>query len=227
MSGLKSTFHCFHRLTAVTVHGNSSGAVEPTLACDYCDRDGFLITKKHSAIISFACTKSRWVVRDGPNVVLKLPFVGAVQCPECSDSFTGTNGSPSRGSIVKHLKFKHQLRISHLLFHTSALNVRIASATPQGLRNHLSAHKKASALHVATPLTFLHHAGNDEGRTRSPMADFLSEGELRVDTDPVACPAGPGLTCPPLSRLFCRRVKGPLRHHLDRWTISFPPDPLG
>ncbi|GIY12447.1 hypothetical protein CEXT_179221 [Caerostris extrusa] len=67
------------------------------------------------------------VVRDGSNVMLKLPFVGAVQCPDCSDSFTGKEWFSIKGSIVKPLKFKHQLHISSTRHICTICNVFISS----------------------------------------------------------------------------------------------------
>ncbi|GIY82068.1 hypothetical protein CDAR_602881 [Caerostris darwini] len=47
------------------------------------------------------------VLREGQSVLFKLPFVGTVQCPDCTDTITGREWYSIKGSIIKHLRFKH------------------------------------------------------------------------------------------------------------------------
>ncbi|GIY24079.1 transposon TX1 uncharacterized 149 kDa protein [Caerostris darwini] len=54
----------------------------------------------------------RQVIREGQSVLFKLPFVGTVQCPDCTDTFTGREWFSVKGSIIKHLRFKHRISSS-------------------------------------------------------------------------------------------------------------------
>ncbi|GIY12443.1 retrovirus-related Pol polyprotein from type-1 retrotransposable element R2 [Caerostris extrusa] len=100
----------------------STQYVEPSnITCIYCERDGFLTkmllvspqdqdSGDHDDL-SYSgqyANDGNLVVRDGQSFVFRLPLVGAVQCPDCLDLFTGNEWFSIKGSIAKHLKFKQK-----------------------------------------------------------------------------------------------------------------------
>ncbi|GIY44234.1 hypothetical protein CDAR_27101 [Caerostris darwini] len=64
------------------------------------------------------------VTREGQTVSFKLPLVGAVQCPDCPDTFTGKAWFSIKGSIIKHLRFKHHISCSPLIYPTFLLDMQ-------------------------------------------------------------------------------------------------------
>ncbi|GIX97053.1 hypothetical protein CEXT_488601 [Caerostris extrusa] len=74
------------RPTAPLSHGPSqvthTGGSSPTVAT--------------ASDIGHSADSEMQAIRDASNLVLTLPFVGAVRCPDCSDSFTGKSGTQLR-----------------------------------------------------------------------------------------------------------------------------------
>ncbi|GIY29984.1 hypothetical protein CEXT_13761 [Caerostris extrusa] len=110
------------------------------------------------------------IIRGDTSVTFNLPLFGAVQCPDCTKTYTGKEWYSMKGSVIKHLKFKHKITISTTCLlcslcktYMSSMNMDAFELWPScetqnlnfqcnecsdgfstflGLRNHLSAHKK-------------------------------------------------------------------------------------
>ncbi|GIX97733.1 c2H2-type domain-containing protein [Caerostris darwini] len=199
----------------------------------------------------------RHVFREGQSVTFKLPFVGAVQCPDCTDSFTGKEWFSIKGSIVKHLRFKHHIRSPSSRHFCSICNNYIQSkpsehsclantglmvkptglqhqcpqcsdgfTSSQGLRNNLAAHKKASALQVATPLTIPESRRRKRRKKkRSPVADSPSRNDNRVDEEHSLAPPVRGSPVLPSQDAPIDEEKGPLDHYLEPLEHILSSDP--
>ncbi|GIY77564.1 retrovirus-related Pol polyprotein from type-1 retrotransposable element R2 [Caerostris extrusa] len=196
-------------------------------------------------------------VRDASNLILTLPFVGAVRCPDCSDSFTGKEWFSIKGSIIKHLKFKHDLRILSTRHLCSICNLYILSkpsehpcfanvpllakptalphqctectdcfSSSQGLRNHLSAHKKASALQMATPLLIPSSRRRRRRKNRRPpSAGSPSGSDLQVDADQSLAHPVQDSSVSVLEDATVDEDKGPLDHYIEPLDNILSSDP--
>ncbi|GIY62490.1 retrovirus-related Pol polyprotein from type-2 retrotransposable element R2DM [Caerostris darwini] len=177
------------------------------------------------------------VSRNGQTVTFRLPLVGADQCPDCFDTFSGKEWYSIKGSITKHLKFKHKSKPSeHNCFANVGLMIKPTDlqhqcpectdcfTSSQGLRNHLAVHKKTSALQVATTLSIpSSRRKKRRKKRRSAVADSPSRDDNQVDANHSLAPPVRDSSVPPSqdAPIDEERRRDPLTIILSHSTISF------
>ncbi|GIY44238.1 retrovirus-related Pol polyprotein from type-1 retrotransposable element R2 [Caerostris darwini] len=151
----------------------------------------------------------RHVIREGQSVVFKLPFVGAVQCPDCTDSFTGKEWFSIKGSIVKHLRFKHHIRSPSSRHFCSICNNYIQSKPVFAIILQPTKSVSVASGHPS------HNSGIKKKKKRSPVADSPSRNDNRVDEEHSLAPPVRGSPVLPSQDAPIDEEKGPLDHYLE------------